>query len=126
MNAPTRFLLPKPIHKLHLPDLLRLLVGNGHVEKASAEKLHKDRKRDTSNIHPIVIVAEQKWSDAKDNNKLLTIEWLTQFVAEQAEVDYYQIDPIKLDFTAASQIVSKRMLNVCALCLSPSKAILPL
>ncbi len=107
MNAPTRFLLPKPIHKLHLPDLLRLLVGNGHVEKASAEKLHKDRKRDTSNIHPIVIVAEQKWSDAKDNNKLLTIEWLTQFVAEQAEVDYYQIDPIKLDFTAASQIVSK-------------------
>jgi general secretion pathway protein E len=107
MNSPTKFLLPKVIHSLRLSDLLRLLVTHGRVEKSLAEKLHQDRKRDSSRIHPIVIVADQKWPDLHKPSQLLTIDTLTRFVAEQAEVPFYQIDPLKLDFSAAAQIVSQ-------------------
>jgi general secretion pathway protein E len=107
MNSPTKFLLPKVIHSLRLSDLLRLLVTHGRVEKSLAEKLHQDRKRDSSRIHPIVIVADQKWPDLHKPAQLLTIDTLTRFVAEQAEVPFYQIDPLKLDFSAAAQIVSQ-------------------
>ncbi|MGP1717244.1 MAG: GspE/PulE family protein [Methylophilus sp.] len=107
MNSPTKFLLPKVIHTLRLSDLLRLLVTHGRVEKSLAEKLHQDRKRDSSKLHPIVIVAEQKWPDLQKPSQLLTIDALTRFVAEKAEVPFYQIDPLKLDFSAAAQIVSQ-------------------
>jgi general secretion pathway protein E len=107
MNSPTKFLLPKVIHSLRLSDLLRLLVTHGRVEKSLAEKLHQDRKRDSSRIHPIVIVADQKWPDLHKPSQLLTVDTLTRFVAEQAEVPFYQIDPLKLDFSAAAQIVSQ-------------------
>ncbi|MGQ2966392.1 GspE/PulE family protein [Methylophilus sp.] len=107
MNSPTKFLLPKVIHSLRLSDLLRLLVTHGRAEKSLAEKLHQDRKRDSSRIHPIVIVADQKWPDLHKPSQLLTIDTLSRFVAEQAEVPFYQIDPLKLDFSAAAQIVSQ-------------------
>lgn len=107
MNSPTRFLLPKTIRTLKLSDLLRLLVTHGRIEKSLAEKLHKDRKLDSSNLHPIIIVAEQKWADLQAPSQTLTVESLSRFVAEKAEVPYLQIDPLKLDFSAAAQIVSQ-------------------
>ncbi|MDP8566702.1 GspE/PulE family protein [Methylophilus aquaticus] len=107
MNSPTRFLLPKTIHTLKLSDLLRLLVTHGRIDKTLAEKLHKDRKLDSSNLHPIIIVAEQKWADLQAPSQTLTVECLSRFVAEKAEVPYLQIDPLKLDFSAAAQIVSQ-------------------
>ncbi|WP_091471925.1 GspE/PulE family protein [Methylophilus rhizosphaerae] len=107
MNTPSQFPLPKTIHTLRLSDLLRLLLTHGRVDKSLAEKLHQDRKRDTSRIHPIVIVAEQKWPDLQAPTQLLTVESLSRFVAEQADVPYYQIDPLKLDFSTAAQIMSQ-------------------
>ncbi len=107
MTTPSQFPLPKTIQTLRLSDLLRLLVSHGRVDKSLAEKLHQDRKRDTSRIHPIVIVAEQKWPDLQTPTQLLTVDTLSRFVAAQANVPYYQIDPLKLDFSTAAQIMSQ-------------------
>lgn len=107
MNSPAPFSLPKSLESLRLGDLLRMLVSDAHIEKAWAEKLHQDRKRDSSKIHPIVIVAEQKWPDQRQPSKLLTVDGLSRYVADKAKVPYYQIDPLKLDFSTAAQIVSQ-------------------
>ena len=107
MNSPIPFSLPKTLESLRLGDLLRMLVSDGRIEKAWAEKLHQDRKRDSSKIHPIVVVAEQKWPDQRQSSQLLTVDSLTRYVADKAKVPYYQIDPLKLDFSAAAQIVSQ-------------------
>ena len=37
--------------KLSLGDVLRMLVNEGRLDKAQAEKLYKDRKLDSSNLH---------------------------------------------------------------------------
>lgn len=93
--------------KLTLGDILRLLVNDGIVDKQQAEKLYKDRKLDSTNLHPLVVVGEQKWKDLKAPHKAITAEWLTPWLAKHAGVDYYHIDPLKLDFSSAAQIISK-------------------
>jgi len=100
-------ILKQPQGRLTLGDLLRMLVNDGLVDKANAEKLYKDRKMDSSNLHPFVVIAEQKWHTPTSPKKLLTVEFITVWLAERTGIEYYHIDPLKLDFTAAAQIVSK-------------------
>lgn len=96
-----------PQGRLSLGELLRMLVGDGLVDKSDAEKLYKDRKLDSSNLHPLVVVAEQKWLAHNASGKLLTVDALTAWMAERLGMDYYPIDPLQLDFTAAAQVISK-------------------
>ena len=93
--------------QLSLGDVLRLLVNDGMIEKAAAEKLYKDRKLASASLHPLVVVGEQKWKDLNSPHKALSIELLARWLAKHAEVDYYHIDPLKLDFSSAAQIISK-------------------
>ena len=93
--------------RLTLGDALRMLVNDGMVEKSQAEKLYKDRKLDRSNLHPLVVVGEQQWKNLAAENKPLTVESLTVWLAGRAGLDYYHVDPLKLDFGSVAQIVSK-------------------
>jgi len=93
--------------RLILGDVLRLLVSDGMVGKEQAEKLYKDRKMDSSNLHPLIIIGEQKWKNFSAPEKLLTIESLTRWLAAKAGVDYYHIDPLKLDFGPIASVISK-------------------
>lgn len=99
--------LTKPNGRLTLGDTLRMLVNDGMLDKIQAEKLYKDRKLDSSNLHPLVVIGEQKWKNLKSPHNALTVEWLSSWLASHAGLDYYHIDPLKLDFGSAAQIVSK-------------------
>lgn len=99
--------LAKPTGPMTLGDVLRMLVNDGLVDKVHAEKLYKDRKLDSSNLHPLVVIGEQKWKSIKTPHKLITVEMLTHWLAERTDLDYYHIDPLKLDFGSAAQLVSK-------------------
>ena len=93
--------------KLSLGDVLRMLVNDGKLDKHEAEKLYKDRKLDSSNLHPIIIVGEQKWKDLRAPHKVMNADFLSRWLAGQSGLDFYHIDPLKLDFTTAAQLVSK-------------------
>lgn len=93
--------------RLTLGDVLRMLINDGIVEKNQAEQLYKDRKLDRSNLHPLVVIGEQKWKSLITPNKPLTVEALTVWMAGRAGLDYYHVDPLKLDFGSIAQIVSK-------------------
>jgi general secretion pathway protein E len=93
--------------KLSLGELLRMLVNDHRIDKVAAEKLYKDRKLDSTKLHPIVVVGEQKWKDLKAPHKLMTADMLSRWLAEQVKLEFYHIDPLKLDFTSAAQVVSK-------------------
>ena len=105
MNKATS--LVRPSGRVTLGDMLRMLINDGIIDKVQAEKLYKDRRLDSSNLHPLVVIAEQKWKNLKAPNNALTVEWLSTWLAKHAGLDYYHIDPLKLDFGDASQVVSK-------------------
>ena len=93
--------------RLTLGDVLRMLVQDGIIDKTHAEQLYNDRKQDSSNLHPLVVVGEQRWKNLLPPKKPLTIEALTDWLAVRSGLDYYHIDPLKLDFGSVSQIISK-------------------
>jgi len=99
--------LSNPTGRLTLGDVLRMLVNDGMLDKFQAEKLYKDRKLDSSNLHPLVVVGEQKWKSLKPPHKAITVEGLSAWLAEHAGLDYYHIDPLKLDFGSAAKIISQ-------------------
>ena len=105
MSKPT--ILSNPSGRLSLGDTLRMLVSDGIVDKAHAEKLYKDRKLDSSNLHPLVVIGEQKWKSLKAPQKSITVEMLSTWLAERSGLEYYHIDPLKLDFGSAAKIVSQ-------------------
>ena len=93
--------------KLSLGDVLRMLVNDGRLDKTQAEKLYKDRKLDSSNLHPVVVIGEQKWKDLRPPHKSMSVDYLSRWLATQTGLDFYHIDPLKLDFSSAAQVVSK-------------------
>ena len=92
-------------HKLTLGELLHWLLQDGMVLPVEAEKLAKNRKADHS--HPLVIIGEQNWRNLLPPGKLLSVEFLTEWLAAHVGMPYFHIDPLKLNFGGIANIVSK-------------------
>ncbi|WP_334108323.1 GspE/PulE family protein [Methylobacillus sp.] len=106
MTQPAAAFYPAP-GRLSLGDTLRMLVNDGLVHKLQAEQLFKDRRLDSSNLHPLIIVSEQKWKNLQNPSKTLTLEALTAWLAKRVTLEHFHIDPLKLDFGAIAQVISK-------------------
>jgi general secretion pathway protein E len=93
-------------HRLTLQEVLQALVADGIVPKADADKLHTDRRMHRSDHHPLTVVADQKWRSAKPPSKLLSLEWLAEWLAQQTGMAYFHIDPLKINFSAVTEVMS--------------------
>ena len=56
-------------------------------------------------MHPLALVASQKIVNPRDG-KPLSLEVLTQWLADKAGLPYLKIDPMKIDVAAVTQVVS--------------------
>jgi general secretion pathway protein E len=93
-------------HRLSLAELTQALVADGLVPKAEADKLVADRRLHRADLHPLVVIADQKWRSARPPQKLLSLEWLTQWLAEKTGMEYFHIDPLKINFSAVTEVMS--------------------
>jgi general secretion pathway protein E len=92
--------------RLELSQLLADLAVDGLVPKDAAEQLARDRRFARSDVHPLVVIADQKWKDPRQPKKSLNIETLTQWLAEKSGLPYLHIDPFKIDFAAVTKVMS--------------------
>ncbi len=97
---------PAPERRLALAEVVDWLVEDRMVEPEAAEKLKKERRYYRGSSHPLVIVADQKWKSAAPPNRLLSLELLTEWLAKRVGMPYLHIDPLKIDFTAVTEIMS--------------------
>jgi general secretion pathway protein E len=107
--TPTPAVTPAPPQGdrlLTLAQVITDLIADGMVPKEEAEKLVANRRHSRSDVHPLVVVADQKWKDPKNPRKLLTVEALTQWLADKVGLPYLHIDPFKIDFTAVTKVMS--------------------
>ncbi|HMH17546.1 MAG TPA: GspE/PulE family protein [Burkholderiales bacterium] len=93
-------------HRLTLAEVAQGLVADGIVPKAEADKLIADRRLHRGDHHPLTVIADQKWRSAKPPQKILGLEWLTEWLAKQTGMDYYHIDPLKINFSAVTDVMS--------------------
>ena len=93
-------------HRLTLQEVLDAVVADGLVPRAAADQLIADRRRHRTEHHPLVWIADQKWRSDTPPHKLLSLEWLAEWLAGKAGMDYYHIDPLKINFAAVTEVMS--------------------
>jgi general secretion pathway protein E len=93
-------------HRLTLAEVLKALVEDGMVTPAETEPLLVDRRVQRPGHHPLLLVAEQKWKSAKEPHKTLTMDALTEWMAGRVGMEYFHIDPLKINVSAVTEVVS--------------------
>jgi general secretion pathway protein E len=102
--APPRVTSPND-RRLRLEDILKLMVADGLVSAADADKLGRSRTHRFD--HPLEMIADQKWrSLAGDTHALMTLDWLVEWLAGKLGVPYHHIDPLKIDLVAVTSTMS--------------------
>ena len=95
-----------PDHRLTVVEVLGLLVADGLVAKVEADALVAECRLKRLTAHPLAIVAEQKWKSLLPPFRPLTLDDLTEWFAAKLELEYFHIDPLKIDFTAVTDVMS--------------------
>ncbi len=93
-------------HRLTLPEVVDALVAEGLVAAAAAEKFKQERRYFKGDAHPLVVVAEQKWKSLQPPHRMLDLEGLTQWMAQWAGLEYLHVDPLKINFSAVTEVMS--------------------
>ena len=93
-------------HRLTLPEVVDALVADGFIPKGVGEAFKKERRYFKGDIHPLIVIADQKWKALAEPHKALTLEYLTEWLARHAGLDYLHIDPLKIKFQAVTEVVS--------------------
>ncbi|MFL6564897.1 MAG: GspE/PulE family protein [Burkholderiales bacterium] len=90
-------------NRLGLPEILDWLVEDKLVGAEPAAQLKKERRYYRGTLHPLAIVAEQKWKNGAGS---LTLDYLSEWLAKRSGLPYFHIDPLKIDFSAVTEIMS--------------------
>src|SRR2546430_1176853 len=90
-------------HRLSLGEVPDGLIEDKLVSAEAAEQLKKERRYYRGTMHPLAIVADQKW---KKGNALLTLDALSEWLAKRVGLEYRHIDPLKIDFAAVTEVMS--------------------
>ncbi|MDR2241055.1 MAG: GspE/PulE family protein [Zoogloeaceae bacterium] len=93
-------------HRLTLPEVINGLVADGLIPKGVGEDFKKERRYFKGDIHPLAVIAEQKWKPLTEPGKAMTLEYLTEWLARRAGLDYLHIDPLKINFQAVTEVMS--------------------
>jgi len=93
-------------HRVTLAGLLDWLLEDGLVEPEPVELLKKERRYYRGASHPLTIIADQKWKSLQPPHRLLSLESLTEWMAGRAGLEYVHIDPLKIDFSAVTEVMS--------------------
>ncbi|RJG05401.1 type II/IV secretion system protein [Noviherbaspirillum cavernae] len=95
---------------LDLQQLFTWLLADGVVEKASVKALYNQAQALHKNaaiaLHPLGVIAQCKIQSTLPPNKLLTLDWLTEWLAARVKLPFYRIDPLKIDFTRVADVMS--------------------
>ncbi|MBS0355579.1 MAG: type II/IV secretion system protein [Proteobacteria bacterium] len=93
-------------HRLTLAEVLDMLVGDQLVDSADADTLRIAQAKKAAEVHPLVVVAGQKWAARAAPHQVLSLEVLSEWLASRVGLDYMRIDPLKIDFAAVTAVMS--------------------
>src|SRR5687767_7989964 len=97
----------KSEHKLGLAEVVSLLVADGVVRAEDASSIRSIKpQKDPAEGHPLVVIGTRGLSSAKAPHKALTVESLTMWLASRVGLAFQRIDPLKIDVTSVTAVMS--------------------
>ncbi len=95
-----------PEHRLSVAELLGFMVADGLVTKKDADALIAESRLRRQVLHPLVLIGEQKWKSLLPPHRPLLLDDVGEWFAARVGLEYYHIDPLKIDFTAVTDVMS--------------------
>ena len=94
--------------KLALNAVLAELVRDGWLDAAQSDQVVREVRISDRNPHPLVAVGQCRLRAAGGPRAgtVLTIESLTQWLADKAGMPYQHVDPLRIDFAKVGDVVS--------------------
>ena len=87
--------------------MLELLVSQDIIEQDKASMITSlVSSQDRKSLHPLEIIANRQWINKSRPEQTLSLDVLTNWLAEQSELERYHFDPLKMDVTSCTSIVS--------------------
>ena len=97
----------KPDISLNLRTVADDLVKDGRLSQANSEQLSlKTRRKDQLTWNPIELIGEEMFDDLANPGRSLDLETLTMWLAEKVKHQYVRIDPLKIDSTVVTRVMS--------------------
>ena len=93
-------------HRLTLAEVLGWLVDDELVAAKESDSLLKESRLQRISAHPLVVIADQQWKSLREPHRPLTLEELGAWMARRVGLDYVHIDPLKVDFSAVTEVMS--------------------
>ena len=103
-SAPT---LNPPTGPLRLKDVLADLLSDGHIPKDEGNHLLAAQRSERADQHPLALVQVQKWRSLKPPHAVMNMEFLIEWLGTKTGLAAYHIDPLKIDVTAVTEVMSQ-------------------
>ncbi|MCK9381484.1 MAG: GspE/PulE family protein [Sulfuritalea sp.] len=97
---------PPKEHRLTLPETVDGLVADGLIAADEAARFKQERRYYKGEVHPLVAIAGQRWKSLQPPHRVLDLDGLTQWLAKWSGLDYLHIDPLKINFSAVTEVMS--------------------
>ncbi len=95
-----------PQCKLGVEDILAWLEEDQMVDMENAQMLRKLAVGESyQKKHPLEVIAERNWVNLQ-TEKVLTLESLLQWFAGRVELPFVRIDPLKVEVTEVTEVMS--------------------
>lgn len=94
---------------LDLTDVLKTLLAQGRIAPDTAEQiiaLRRSATGENAKLHPLEFIANQAPDDLARPGKPLSLEVLSRWLAGEADQPYYRIDPLKINVSAVTPLMS--------------------
>jgi general secretion pathway protein E len=105
--SPTKKAAPKA---LDLHQIFSWLLADEIIDKASAKTAYNQAqgllRNATMSTHPLSAVAQCKLQSMLPPHRMLTLDWLTEWMATKVKLPFFRIDPLKIDFTKVADVMS--------------------
>ncbi|MCW9013316.1 MAG: GspE/PulE family protein [Gammaproteobacteria bacterium] len=93
--------------KLELHEVLNWLEDDGLVSTDNVQMLRTLAvTKEYTGKNPLIVIADRNWLNQQDEHKQLTLDFLTTWLAEKLDMPYYRIDPLKIDVTKVTSVMS--------------------
>ena len=87
--------------------MLDLLVTQEIVEQEQASMISSlVSAQDRKNLHPIEIIANRQWANKSQPDQVISLNFLTDWLARESGLERYYFDPLKMDVAACTSIMS--------------------
>jgi general secretion pathway protein E len=93
--------------KLDLHEVLVWMERDGMVSQDNAHMLRTVAiGKEYTEKHPLIVIANRCWIDERDQHTALSLEALILWLAEKTGSSYYRIDPLKIEVSEITRVVS--------------------